>query len=306
MGITYYVPIRRAESRGARATLPPVSTPISFLSDFGYDDEFVGVVHGVIARIAPSTRVLDITHGIGHGDVHGGAMALTRAVQYMPDGVFLAVVDPGVGTDRKAIAARTPVGYFVGPNNGLLAPAVAMVGGADLIISLEDEQFQLPAKGATFAGRDVFGPAAAVLASNQAEIEDLGPVVDPGSVKPLLIPLAEPAGNGAVRGSVLWVDTFGNIQFNIAPEDLHALELSEGDDVLVSFDMQDSRVVWGSTYGDVEEGEAIIHVDSHGQVALGVRSGRADEDFSFAVGDTVVLGRPDGGNRIGLQITGEG
>lgn len=279
-----------------------MDVPISFLSDFGNADEFVGVVHGVIARIAPSTRILDITHGIGQGDIHGGAMALTRAVQYMPDGVFLAVVDPGVGTDRRAIAARTPVGYFVGPDNGLLAPAVAMVGGADLIVSLEEPQFQLPAKGGTFAGRDIFGPAAAVLASDQAEIEDLGPALDPGSIKPLLIPLAEPAGNGAVRGSVLWIDTFGNIQFNVSPEDLGALGIKEGDDVLVSFNMEEFRVVWGATYGDVEEGEAIIHIDSYGQIAIAVRGGRADEDFSFGVGDTVLLGRPDGGNRIPLQL----
>jgi len=279
-----------------------MNAAISFLSDFGHADEFVGVVHGVIARIAPSVRVLDITHGIGRGDIHGGAMALTRAVQYMPDGVFLAIVDPGVGTDRNAIAARTPVGYFVGPDNGVLAPAVAMVGGADLIVSLEESQFQLPAKGGTFAGRDIFGPAAAVLASDQAEIQDLGPSLDPGSISPLLIPLAEPAGNGAIRGSVLWVDTFGNIQFNVSPEDLDALEIKEGDDVLVSFNMEEFRVAWGATYGDVEEGEAIIHVDSYGQIALAVRGGSADEDFSFGVGDTVLLGRPDGGNRIPLQV----
>jgi S-adenosylmethionine hydrolase len=279
-----------------------VNTPISFLSDFGYTDEFVGVVHGVIARIAPTTRVIDVTHGIDHGDVHGGAMALTRAVQYMPDGVFLAVVDPGVGTDRRAIAARTPVGYFVGPDNGLLSPAVAMVGGADLIVSLEETLYQLPTEGGTFAGRDVFGPAAAVLASGQAEIENLGPVLDPGSISPLLVPLAEPAGNGAVRGSVLWVDTFGNIQFNIAPDDLDALGISLGDDVMVSFNMEETRVPWGSTYGDVDEGQAVIHVDSHGQIALAVRGGRADEAFVFGVGDTVVLGRPGGGNRIPLEV----
>lgn len=279
-----------------------VNAPISFLSDFGYEDEFVGVVHGVIARIAPPTRIIDITHGIGHGDIHGGAMALTRAVQFMPDGVLLAVVDPGVGTDRRAIAARTPIGYFVGPDNGLLAPAVAMVGGADLIVSLEETLYQLPSAGFTFAGRDVFGPAAAVLASGQAQIEDLGPILEPGSISPLLVPLPEPAGNGAVRGSVLWVDTFGNIQFNVAPADLEALGLSLGADVTVGFNMEESRVVWGSTYGAVAEGEPVIHVDSHGQIAIAVRGGRADEAFPFTVGDTVVLGRPDGGNRIPLEI----
>ena len=280
----------------------PVNAPISFLSDFGYTDEFVGVVHGVIARIAPTTRIIDITHGIDHGDIHGGAMALTRAVQYMPDGVLLAIVDPGVGTDRRAIAARTPTGYFVGPDNGLLAPAVAMVGGADLIVSLEETLYQLPAEGGTFAGRDVFGPAAAVLASGQAEIEDLGPTLDSGSISPLLIPLAEPAGNGAVRGSVLWVDTFGNIQFNVAPDDLDALGMSLGDDVVVSFNMEETRIPWRSTYGDVDEGEPVVHVDSHGQIAIAVRGGRADDAFDFGVGDTVVLGRPDGGNRIPIEI----
>lgn len=279
-----------------------MDSPISFLSDFGHVDEFVGVVHGVVARIAPTTRIIDITHGISRGDIHGGAMALTRAVQYMPDGVFLAVVDPGVGTDRKAIAARTSVGYFVGPDNGLLAPAVAMVGGADLIVSLEDGRYRLPAEGGTFDGRDVFGPAAAVLASDQAEIGELGPKLEPGLISPLLIPLAEPAGNGAVRSSVLWIDTFGNIQFNVGPEDLGALGISLGDDVLASFNMEETRVPWASTYGDVAEGEPVVHVDSHGQIAIAVRGGRADDVFAFGVGDTVVLGRPDGGNRIPLEI----
>jgi S-adenosylmethionine hydrolase len=141
-----------------------------------------------------------------------------------------------------------------------------------------------------------------VLASGQAEIEDLGPILDPGSISPLLVPLAERAGNGAVRGSVLWVDTFGNIQFNVAPADLEALGLSAGDDVTVGFNMEESRVVWGSTYGDVAEGDPVIHVDSHGQIAIAVRGGRADDVFGFGVGDTVVLGRPGGGNRIPLEI----
>jgi S-adenosyl-L-methionine hydrolase (adenosine-forming) len=288
------------ERRGT-GTLSPMSVPVSFLSDFGYVDEFVGVVHGVIARIAPDVRVLDITHGVRRGDIHGGAMALTRAVQFMPDGVFLAVVDPGVGTGRRAIAARTPVGVFVGPDNGLLAPAVAMVGGADVIVSLEDPRFRLPSPGATFHGRDIFGPAAAVLASGQAEIGDLGPELAPGTITPLLVPLAEAAGNGGIKATVLWVDSFGNIQFNIAAEDLATLDLGPGDDVAVSYEMVSHRVVWGDTYGAVEVGEAVLHVDSHGQIALGVHGGRADEDFDIGVGDSIVIGRPDGGNRIEIR-----
>jgi S-adenosylmethionine hydrolase len=275
-----------------------MSLPISFLSDFGYTDEFVGVVHGVIARIAPSARIIDITHGIARGDIHGGAMALTRAIQFMPDGVILAVVDPGVGTGRKAVAVRTPVGYFVGPDNGLLAPAVAMVGGSDLAVSIEDEAFVLPSPGATFHGRDVFGPAAAVLASGEAKIEDLGPLVPTESLMPLLIPLSEKAGAAAIRTTALWVDSFGNIQFNIGPQDLIDIGVEQGGDVVVTYEMVRHRIIWGGTYGDAEEGEAVIHVDSHGQIALAVRGGRADEDLGISVGDTVVMGKPDGGNRI--------
>lgn len=283
----------------------PMATPISFLSDFGYDDEFVGVVHGVIARVAPDVRVLDITHGVARGDIHGGALALTRAVQFMPDGVFLAVVDPGVGTERRAIAARTSVGYFVGPDNGLLAPAVAMVGGADLIVGLEDERFRLPSPGATFHGRDIFGPAAAVLAGGQADILDLGPALDPDSISPLLLPLAEPGPNGTIKAAALWIDTFGNIQLNVGPEDLDGLGLGIGDDVIVAASMVEYRVPWGVSYGSVEEGEPVIHVDSHGQVALAVRGGRADEEFPISVGDPVSISAPGGGNRIKLEVVND-
>jgi S-adenosylmethionine hydrolase len=222
----------------------------------------------------------------------------------MPEGVFLAVVDPGVGTERRAIAARTPVGHFVGPDNGLLAPAVAMVGGADLIVSLEDERFRLPASGATFDGRDVFGPAAAVLADGQAEISDLGPALDPDSITPLLIPLAEPAGNGAIKASVLWVDTYGNAQLNVSPEDLNKLGLVVGDDVLVGASLRETRISWQASFGSVDEGEPVVHVDSHGQIAIAVRGGRADDDLEIGVGDPVIIGRPDGGNRIDLKIVG--
>jgi len=279
-----------------------MTSPISFLSDFGYADEFVGVVHGVIARIAPMVRIIDLTHGIGRGDVHGGAMALTRAIQFIPDGVILAVVDPGVGTSRKAVAVRTTVGYFVGPDNGLLAPAVAMVGGADLAVSIEDEAFRLPSPGATFHGRDVFAPAAAVLASGEARLEDLGPLVPPEALTPLLIPLSEPAGAASIKATALWVDSFGNVQLNVSPDDLGGVGLVVGDDVSVAREMTDYRIVWGKTYGDVEEGEPIVHVDSHGQIALAVRAGRADEALEISVGDSVVIGRPGGGNRI--EITG--
>ena len=121
-----------------------VALPVSFLSDFGHLDEFVGVVHGVIYRLSPDSRIIDITHGIPAGDVRAGALALTRAIQYLPPGVVLAVVDPGVGTARRAIAAATEFGFFVGPDNGLLSPAVAMMGGAHSINSIENPEVMIP------------------------------------------------------------------------------------------------------------------------------------------------------------------
>ena len=271
--------------------------PISFLSDFGRTDEFVGVVHGVIARIAPEVRVIDVGHDFDAGDVQGAALALMRSIQYLPEGVALAVVDPGVGTARRAIAARTPWGFFVGPDNGLLAPAVAIVGGADLIVSIEDPRFRLPAEGETFHGRDVFGPAAAVLASGEATIEDLGPAVDPGSVAPMMLPLVEPDGLGGVLGEVLWIDHFGNAQTNVSPADLSALGITPGDEVTMLVAGVDRALPWCAAYGDVAEGEGLVHVDSYGQIAVAVRGGRADEEYPLSVRTAVGL-RPSGTIRI--------
>ncbi len=228
---------------------------ISFLSDFGRVDEFVGVVHGVIARIAPDVRVIDVGHEFPRGDVKAASLALLRAVQYLPEGVALAVVDPGVGTERRAICARTPWGHFVGPDNGLLAPAVAMVGGADMIVSIENPELRLPAEGATFHGRDLFAPAAAVIASGQAAIEDLGPALNADEVTPLMMPLVEHRDGDAV-GEVLWVDHFGNAQTNVAPADLMMLGLAPGDDVVVRIGTAPHRMTWVAAYGDVAEGQA--------------------------------------------------
>jgi hypothetical protein len=267
--------------------------PISFLSDFGLADEFVGVVHGVVARIEPQLRVIDVTHGIDRGNVRAGALALLRAVQYLPEGVALVVVDPVVGTSRQPIAAETPWGHFVGPDNGVLAPAVAMVGGASRIVALEDERFRIPsAGGATFDGRDVFAPAAAVLASSQAAITDLGPSLAGDSLTPLLLPLVEPEGAG-LRGEVWWLDQFGNCQTNISAEDLAGLGLIPGEEVGLQVGGTEYDLPWVAAYGDVEPGQPLVHIDSYGLLAIAVREGSAAERLNLTEGHQVVLRKPE-------------
>lgn len=263
--------------------------PIAFMSDFGLDDEFVGVVHGVMRRIAPGVEIVDVSHGVERGNVRSGALTLLRAVQYLPPGVVVAVVDPGVGTARRAIAAETEWGHFVGPDNGLLAPAVAMLGGASRFVSIESEHFRLPQRGGTFDGRDVFGPAAAALASGEASIGDLGPDVPPDSITPLLLPLVKHEG-GEVRGEVWWIDTFGNAQTNVSPDDMAQAGIKPGDEVALRVGAVSHGLVWASAYG---EGEApVVLEDSHGLMAVAVPRGRADEVLGLRDGLPVAFSPP--------------
>lgn len=251
-----------------------MSLPISFLSDFGHDDEFVGVVHGVVARIAPEVRVIDVGHEFGPGDVRAAGLALMRAIQYLPQGVALAVVDPGVGTDRRAIAVETDWGVLIGPDNGVLAPAVAMSGGAHRAVAIENPEVRLPSPGATFDGRDLFGPAAAVVASGQATLAELGPELDPNTLTPMTLPLVQHEEQ-SVTGEVLWVDHFGNAQLNVTPEDLHLVGIGMRTSIVLKVGAAEFPVEWVGAYGDVAEGEGMLHVDSYGQIAVAVRNGRA-------------------------------
>jgi S-adenosyl-L-methionine hydrolase (adenosine-forming) len=193
---------------------------VSLLTDYGTVDEFVGVVKCVVRDIAPHVTVIDLTHEIAPFDVRAGSLALARCIGYVPKGVVVAVVDPGVATSRRAIAVEVAggEGVLIGPDNGLLAPAVAMAGGAERAFELTNSEYQLEAAGATFAGRDIFAPAAAHLCNGVA-IDELGPAVDPVLLLPATVPLPRPDGDSLVT-EVLWVDHFGNCQLNVGPDDL--------------------------------------------------------------------------------------
>ncbi len=260
---------------------------VSFLSDYGDADEFVGVCHGVMLRIEPRLRVVDVTHQIAPGDVRAGGLALARAVQYLPEGVVLGIVDPGVGTTRRAVAIEAASGHFVGPDNGLLASAVAMVGGAQRAVELTSEEHRLPAPGPTFAGRDVFAPAAAHLASG-VDLAELGEPLEASALQPGILPLSHEV-EGTIQGEVLWVDRFGNVQLNLGPDELHGLGVAPGQPFEVRFDETTRVVRWREVFGDAREGELIALVDSYGLVALAVNRGSAAEETGLAEARAVTV-----------------
>ena len=261
---------------------------ISFLSDYGTDDEFVGVVHSVVRGIAPHAHVVDITHGIGAHDVRAGGLALARSAQYLCPGVVLAVVDPGVGTDRRAVAVEVGGGesVLVGPDNGLLAPAVAMVGGADRAVSLTDPAWHLPAPGSTFDGRDVFAPVAAHLATG-VDLGEMGDPIQPAGLLPGVLPVAAIESDG-LHAEVLWVDRFGNLQLNVDPGELDALEAGDRYRVRVAERVFPAQRV--SAYDDVPTGGLGVLVDSWGMVSLVVARASAAADLGIGAGGAVVLG----------------
>jgi len=258
---------------------------VSFLSDYGLADEFVGVVHSVIRAIAPAATVVDIAHLVPAHDVRAGSLTLVRAVQYLAPGVVLAVVDPGVGTDRRAVAVEAgPTGeaVFVGPDNGLMAAAVAMVGGARRAVELTNPRFQLAAPSLTFAGRDVFAPVAAHLCAG-VDLDDLGTAIDPVTLRPGLLPLPRPEGD-RMLAEVLWVDRFGNVQLNVGPDEVAA------DDALTLRYRDQSRTVRRrTTYAEIKAGEVGLVVDSYGLLSLAVDRLSAADELALAPGDAVSL-----------------
>lgn len=260
---------------------------VSFLSDYGHSDEFVGVVKGVIRDLARHVTIIDLTHDIPPHDVRAGSLALARAIQYVPGGVVLAVVDPGVGTDRRAVAVEVAGGrgVLVGPDNGLLAPAVAMAGGADRAVVLDRTEYHLGEPSATFHGRDVFAPVAAHLC-NGVPLDLVGEALDPATLLPGIVPLPREEG-GALVCEVLWVDRFGNAQLNVGPEDLSAL----GEHIRLEWDGgEQSRVATrATTYDDITPGAVGLVVDSYGLWSVCLARRSAADELGLGAGDLVTL-----------------
>jgi S-adenosylmethionine hydrolase len=247
---------------------------ISFLTDFGLADDFVGTCHGVIKTIAPEAEVIDITHGIPPRAVLQGALVLANTIAYMPKGVHLAVVDPGVGSARRPLALEDAAGrLYVGPDNGLLVPAAEACGGIARAHELANPDYALPSVSRTFHGRDLFAPAAAHLSLGVA-LEELGPPVDPEALVRLDLPEPE-VGGSRIRASVLYVDHFGNVQLNLKREHLEQAGIEPGRQIELDLAGERYYAVAARTFADARRGDIILYEDSYRSVSIAINGGDA-------------------------------
>jgi S-adenosyl-L-methionine hydrolase (adenosine-forming) len=259
-----------------------VST-ITFLSDFGLQDDFVGTCHGVIARIAPDVRVIDVTHGIAPQAVLQGALVLQHATPYLPAGVHLAVVDPDVGGNRRAVAVRTRDGStFVGPDNGLLLLAADALE-IEAAYEVTAPGYRLPRVSHTFHARDIFAPAAAHLAAG-VSVDELGPPVDPDGLVRLAVPEPE-IGRTQISATVLVVDRFGNVSTNARRTHVDALGVAPGERVEIRLALDRYYALYAETFADAGPGELLLYEDSYGLVTLAISRGDAARLTGVAPGD---------------------
>jgi S-adenosylmethionine hydrolase len=259
---------------------------ITFLSDFGLQDDFVGTCHGVMKRIAPGAELIDITHGIPPQQVLQGALVLCNTLPYMPVGVHLAVVDPGVGSHRRPLALRSGDGRFlVGPDNGLLLPAADSLGGVAEAHELANPEYALESVSRTFHGRDLFSPAAAHL-SLGVSLTELGPPIDPGALVRLDVPVPE-VGRNRIRATVLYVDHFGNIQLNLTSRHLEEAGVLPGVTVELELALDRYYATAARTFADARPGDIILYEDSYGNIAIAISGGSAAELFGAGASQEV-------------------
>ena len=253
-----------------------------FLTDFGLQDDFVGTCHGVIKRIAPEAQIIDITHGIPPQAVLQGALVLSNTLPYMPVGVHLAVVDPGVGGHRRALALRDREGrLYVGPDNGLLLPA-ADRAGIEEAHELANPLYALDTISRTFHGRDIFAPAAAHLVSG-VSLAELGPPIDPTALVRLDLP--EPSfGDGVVEATMLYVDSFGNIALNLTRDDVERAGVVPGTRVELELSGERYYAVAARTFADAATGDVILYEDSYRNMSVAISGGNAAQMLHAAVG----------------------
>lgn len=260
-------------------------TVVTFLSDFGTADDFVGICHGVILRACPGAQVVHVTHGIRAQAIGHGARVLAGAIPYLPVGVHLAVVDPGVGSGRRAIALRSADGrLFVGPDNGLLITAAEACGGIAEVHEIANPDVMLHPVSRTFHARDVFSPAAGHLAAGMP-LAELGPALDPADLV-RRVGIDHDVDGSLLKAAVQHIDRFGNIQLAVFASELDGL-FAPGR--LAEVVTPDDRyyVRCAETFTDVDPGELVLYADSSGLLSVAVNRGSAAELTAAEAGDEI-------------------
>lgn len=264
---------------------------VTFLSDYGLEDEFVGVCHGVMLRIAPWLKVVHVHHNILRQDIRHGSIVLQQAIAFLPDAVHLAVVDPSVGSSRKAVALEAVSGaVFVGPDNGLLLAAVQGCGGIGRAFEIRNEDYLLLPVSHTFQGRDVFAPAAAHVAAG-VDPAELGPPVHPADLVRLEV-LEAWLHDDHLHAEVLQVDRFGNLQLNLDRTHLDEVRLAARDRVEIRMEGHRLNVVVGTTFADVDAGAFVLVEDSYQRMSLAINNGDAASKLRARAGSTAIVGPP--------------
>jgi S-adenosylmethionine hydrolase len=263
-----------------------VASFITFLTDFGLQDDFVGTCHGVMKRIAPEVEIIDITHGIAPQAVLQGALTLANTLPFMPEGVHLAVVDPGVGGARRALALRDGQGrIYVGPDNGLLIPAAEKLGGITEAHELANPEYALESVSRTFHGRDLFSPAAAHLALG-VPLSELGPPIDPDALARLDIPQPD-VGTTRIHSTVLSIDRFGNIGLNLDRTHLDKAGVVPGTRVELLAGPERYYAIAARTFADARPGDIILYEDAYRNISIAINGGNAAEMFGIKEGQDV-------------------
>jgi S-adenosylmethionine hydrolase len=297
MARTYRDTVTTPAAARAQPGQPGKGRPfVSFLSDFGSRDASAGIMRAVVAGICPSAVLVDLAHDVDKFAIRDGALLLWSAVPYLPIGAHVAVVDPGVGTERMGIAIQAARGdYLVGPDNGLLMPAAARLGGITRAHLLESPRYSLPEVSSSFHGRDVFAPAAAHLADG-VHIEELGRAVDPRRLLALDWPRPD-IRQGRLGTQAIYIDSFGNVKLSALAEDMAAAfpELRLGDLLDVRLQGEGAprslQAVWARAFGDVAPGAPLLTVDSYGRASLAVHVGSAAVIFAIALDGLLEISR---------------
>lgn len=263
---------------------------LTFLSDYGHDDVFVGVVKGVVVGIAPKVQIIDVCHLIAPQDVEAGAHSLAAAMPFMPRAVHLAMVDPQHAEAARGVAIRTKDdSIFVGPDNGLLSYAWEERGGVKAAVEIANEALWLDQIHATFRGRDIFAPVAAHLASGRS-LDDVGPAVKPAELTTLPTRTAT-VDDDHVHAEIRSVDHFGNVSLNLARTDLEAAGIVLGDTVELRCNGRTLTVPFTLSFGEVPTGRLSLCEDSFRAIQLAVNAGRANQELRVTRGDPIVIAR---------------